>query len=86
RELSPYAKAPEVNLEVDDKATALARVKSSFADAKIDELDGVTIEYPNWWGNVRPSNTEPLLRVTVEANTPELLREKQQELLKLISS
>jgi len=84
RELSPYAKSPEVNFEVENKELTLKKIKDHFNDAKIDELDGVTVEYPDWWCNVRPSNTEPLLRVTVEAKTIELMKTKQAEVLKLI--
>lgn len=85
RELSPYAKAPEVNLEVKDKAAALGAVAARYADAKIDELDGITVQYPDWWVNVRPSNTEPLLRVTVEAKDEAMLNERQAEVLAVIA-
>lgn len=83
-EYAPYAKSPETNLAVADKDLALKKVKEHFADAKIDEIDGVTIEYDDWWCNVRPSNTEPLLRVTVEAKTVEAMKTKQAEVLKVI--
>ncbi len=83
-EFSPYAKAPEFNLEVRDKDKVLELIKTTYADAKIDELDGVTVSYKDWWCNVRPSNTEPLIRITVEANTPELLQSKHAEVIKLI--
>ncbi|MBV8339764.1 MAG: phosphomannomutase/phosphoglucomutase, partial [Candidatus Eremiobacteraeota bacterium] len=52
----------------------------------IDHLDGVTIQYDDWWFNVRPSNTEPLLRLNVEADTAELLASKRDEVLALIRS
>lgn len=83
-EFSPYAKAPEFNLEVRDKDKVLQLIKKTYADAQIDELDGITINYKDWWCNVRPSNTEPLIRITVEANTPELLQSKHTEVIKLI--
>jgi len=74
-ELRRYHSTGEVNFEVDDKPAALARLKAAFADADgIDELDGVTVSYgavgtPGWWWvNLRPSNTEPLLRMTLEAD------------------
>lgn len=89
-ELSPYAKSPEINLEINgrdnDKDKILQKIKQRFADASIDELDGVTIQYEDWWCNIRPSNTEPLLRVTIEANTTELLSKKKQEVLTVISN
>ncbi|MFQ6033036.1 MAG: hypothetical protein ACE5K2_08965 [Candidatus Zixiibacteriota bacterium] len=47
-------------------------------------MDGITVDFKDWWFNVRPSNTEPLLRLNIEANTKEKLEEKKQELLKLI--
>ncbi len=86
QEYAPYAKAPEVNLEVADKVAVIAAVKAKYADANIDELDGVTVQYPDWWVNVRPSNTEPLLRVTVEASDEGQLQAKQAEVLKFIKS
>ena len=48
------------------------------------ELDGISSEHPNWWFNVRSSNTEPLLRLIVEADSEALMEEKRDELLKLI--
>lgn len=84
REYAPYAKSPEINLEVANKSEVLSKIKNNFVDARIDEVDGVTVAYDNWWCNVRPSNTEPLLRVTVEAATAELLKTKQAEVLKII--
>jgi phosphomannomutase len=74
--LRRYAASGEINLEVEDKAAAIERVASAFADGRLDRLDGLTVDYEDWWFNVRPSNTEPLLRVNVEARTAELLEEK----------
>ena len=55
-----------------------------FADAALDRLDGLTIGYEDWWCNVRPSNTEPLLRLNVEARTKELLDDRTAALLAVI--
>jgi len=55
-------------------------------DGRQDRLDGLTVEYPDWWFNVRPSNTEPLLRLNVEATTAELLARKTAMMLDLIRS
>ena len=55
-------------------------------DGKIDWLDGLTVEYPDWWFNARPSNTEPLLRLNVEATTAELGEARTAELLARISA
>jgi phosphomannomutase len=74
--LRRYAASGEINLEVEDKAAAIERVAKAFVDGRQDRLDGLTVEYDDWWFNVRPSNTEPLLRVNVEARTPDLLEEK----------
>ncbi|MDP3997744.1 MAG: phosphomannomutase/phosphoglucomutase [Candidatus Andersenbacteria bacterium] len=79
-----YVKTPEINFEVADKAGAMNRIKERFSDADILELDGVSISYPEWWANVRASNTEPLLRLNMEANTPQLLAEKRAEIEELI--
>jgi phosphomannomutase len=79
-----YAKTEEINFEVADKGPILAALKETYKDAQILELDGVTISYPDWWANVRASNTEPLLRLNMEADTPELLEKKQSELEAII--
>ena len=72
-----YAKTPEINFEVEDKAGAIAELARRFADGEIDYLDGITVQYPTWWFNVRPSNTEPLLRLVLEADTPEELEAEE---------
>lgn len=56
------------------------KLKERYKDGKIDELDGVAIKYPSWWFNLRPSNTEPVLRLVVEAKTKTLLDEKLEEI------
>lgn len=81
-----YAKTPEINFEVQDKEAVLERIKTKFNDAEILELDGVTVIYPDWWANVRASNTEPLLRLNMEAKDAALLAAKQQEIEALIRS
>ena len=58
--------------------------RRGFADGRQDRLDGLTVEFDDWWFNVRPSNTEPLLRLNVEARTQELLEEKTAEVLAII--
>ena len=74
--LKRYSHSGEINFEVDDKDAKMAEIAETFADAKIDTLDGVTCTYDNWWCNVRPSNTEPLLRLSLEAKTPDMMAEK----------
>lgn len=85
-ETKRYFHSGEINSEVTDKNATLAKLKEKYADGSQHELDGLKVDYPNWWFNVRPSNTEPLLRLNLEANTPELMEEKKAELLALIRS
>jgi phosphomannomutase len=69
-EFSRYAASGEVNSEVEDQAAATATVKKIYgeqAGVTFDELDGLTVSGQTWWFNLRPSNTEPLLRLNVEA-------------------
>ena len=82
--LQRYSGSGEINFEVEDKQAMMDELTQKYADAKIDKLDGVTIQYPSWWFNCRPSNTEPLLRLNVEAKTKELLQEKLNELKALL--
>jgi phosphomannomutase len=66
-EVERYATSGEINFEVDDKDAVMAAVEASFPDAAIDRLDGLSVEAGPFWFNLRPSNTEPLLRLNVEA-------------------
>jgi phosphomannomutase len=82
--LRRYAKSDEINFEVEDKAGKMAELERRYADAEIDHLDGVTLSYPDWWANVRPSNTEPYLRLVLEAATPAELEQRKGELIALL--
>jgi phosphomannomutase len=79
-----YAKNAEINLTVTNIEEKLIAIKKYFNDGQQDFTDGVTVEYDNWWANIRPSNTEPLLRVTVEADNEQLLQEKTALVLQII--
>lgn len=110
-----YARGDEINIKVDDIPSKLERIRTHYKDNIRDEIDGITVEFPNWpkatsdsersrpfgklkvalskierrggvewWFNVRPSNTEPLLRITVEAKTTEELKKRQEEVMKII--
>jgi len=70
--LRRYANTGEINFHIEDKAAKLKQLAEKFSDAEISHLDGITVNYPDWWFNVRPSNTEPLLRLVLEANTGEI--------------
>jgi phosphomannomutase len=76
----------EINRQVSNVSAKLEEIQNHYPDAQIDHLDGVTISYPHWWMNVRPSNTEPLLRLNVEGDTRELMEEHRDEALALIRS
>ena len=78
--LRRYAKSDEINFEVDDKEGMMARLGEIYSSGEIDRLDGISIDFPDWWFNVRPSNTEPLLRLVAEAKNAEMLAEKLGEL------
>jgi phosphomannomutase len=83
--LRRYADSGEINLRVEEKEAVIERIAKAYSDARQDRTDGLTVEYDDWWFNVRPSNTEPLLRVNVEAGTEKLLEEKTNEVLGLIT-
>lgn len=76
-----YAKSDEINIPSDDPQTLLEKVRMNFSDCSPDELDGLTYFFKEWWFNIRPSNTEPLVRLTVEADDKELLKRKVGTLL-----
>jgi phosphomannomutase len=79
-----YVDSGEINSDVDDKQARIDQVDSGLAGGRRDRLDGLTIEFDDWWCNVRPSNTEPLLRLNVEARKADLLNNKTAALLTMI--
>jgi phosphomannomutase len=81
-----YTMTPEINFEVQDKAGTLSKLKSAFSDGKQDELDGLTVNYPDHWFNIRVSNTEPVLRLNAEAKTKKQLDELVGKITGLIKS
>ncbi len=86
RPLRKYFHSGEINSTVQDKDAVMANLKTTYATAAkaVSELDGITIEYPDYWFNVRGSNTEPLLRLNLEATSAELRDKKTKEILDLI--
>jgi phosphomannomutase len=82
--LRKYHGTGEINFVVADKDGLMKRIAATYPDAKVDWLDGVTVTYPTWWVNVRPSNTEPLLRMCLEADTHALMERKRDELFALL--
>ncbi len=84
KQFETYFQSGEINSKVDDVAQAMQRAVSQFDPSEVDDLDGFTVQGENWWFNVRPSNTEPLVRLNVEATTKELCDTKTREILDLI--
>jgi len=78
--LRRYHSSGEMNFTVENKQAKMDEMARRYSDGKIDRLDGVTIVYKDWWFNCRPSNTEPLLRLNIEAKSKELLDEKLAEI------
>ncbi|MDP2909781.1 MAG: phosphomannomutase/phosphoglucomutase [bacterium] len=81
-----YAISEEQNFKVGDKKAILDKAKKKYSRGKQDFLDGITVEYRDWWFNLRPSNTEPLLRLTVEADNKIILKKKIKELTDFVKS
>jgi len=81
-----YFASGEINSTVKDPEAVLKAIKGNYTDGKMITLDGISVEYSDWWFNVRCSNTEPLVRLNLEAKVPALMVEKRDELLGLIRS
>jgi phosphomannomutase len=77
-----YAHSGEINFQVEDKDGKIRELADAYKKGQIDYLDGITIDFGQWWFNVRKSNTEPLLRLNLEAPTASMLHEKLDELKK----
>lgn len=82
-----YAKSEEINIPIKDRKAAAGmfdRMTWYFGDGQISRMDGLTVEYSSWWFNIRPSNTEPVLRLVVEAESKEMLDQRVEQVLKVI--
>jgi phosphomannomutase len=82
--LDRYADSGEINSTVTDQQAVIAQVAETYADAQQDRLDGLTVDYGPWWFNLRPSNTEPLLRLNLEAPTREECDARTAEVLSVV--
>jgi len=82
--IKKYYHTGEINNTVSDAPKIVEKLKEKYNDGMLNELDGIKISYPDWWFNVRSSNTEPLLRLNLEAKTKEMMEEKMAEVLKII--
>lgn len=79
-----YFDSGEINFEVHSKGKVMDEISTEYADAKIDTLDGLTASYEDWWFNLRPSNTEPLLRLNVEATSQSVMQENLDQISKIL--
>ncbi|HEY5693023.1 MAG TPA: phosphomannomutase/phosphoglucomutase [Gaiellaceae bacterium] len=83
---SRYFITGELNTPVPDVALKLQELKERYADGRVSHLDGISVDFDDWHFNVRPSNTEPLLRLNLEATSEELMERKRDEVLAVIRS
>ncbi len=90
RTIQQYANSGEINFTIQDKSGAMEAVKAHFcaqeSPIKVMDFDGYRIEFADWWFNIRPSNTEPYLRLLMEARTEEMLQEKLSEMKNVLRS
>ena len=84
RPLRRYAGSGEINSEVEDKGAKIEELARAYAGGRASRLDGLSVEFEDWWFNVRPSNTEPLLRLVVEARSREHMEVRRDTLLRQI--
>jgi phosphomannomutase len=82
--LRRYHSSGEINFRVDDQKAKMDELAKKYGDGQIDHLDGVTVGYKQWWFNCRPSNTEPLLRLNVEAKSKDMLDKKLAEIKEML--
>ena len=86
----PYSKkyhhSGEINFTAEDKTGIMALLAKKYADGTVSKLDGVKVSYEDWWFNVRPSNTEPLLRLNLEAKTEDMMKQKVEEISQIIKA
>ena len=85
RPLQKYAQSGEINIHVHETARLFAALEAAYKDGRQEHLDGLSIEYPDWWFNLRESNTEPLVRLVMEANDAPTLAQQKTRLLNLIA-
>ena len=85
-EISHYCYSGELNFKVKDKSSVMEKILSEYSSGRVNTLDGIRIDFPGWWFNLRPSNTEPYLRLVVEANSKIELDKRVKELTAKISA
>jgi phosphomannomutase len=83
--LKRYSATGEINMKVVDKEAIFSSLESEYRDGEQDHLDGLSIDYDSWWFNLRSSNTEPVIRLNLEASTRDEMNERKERLLKIIT-
>lgn len=90
REISAYSNSGEINFKIEEKQKAMDAVRDHFMNirkpARFLDFDGYRLDYPDWWLNIRPSNTEPYLRFIAEAKSPEKLKEICETVKSIVES
>ena len=82
--LCKYAKIEEESFEVSNKEKVIENIAKHFCNGDISREDGIKITFPNWWLSIRASNTEPLIRLNIEADTPKILEKRKNEVIAII--
>ncbi len=84
KDYQKYFHSGEINFKVKDKKKKTREIERHFQEGKISYLDGLRVDFSDWWFNIRPSNTEPLLRLVIESKSKKLMQEKKEEITKII--
>ena len=82
--LARYARSGEIRIETHAPEALIAEVRARYDDARIQEIDGITVEYPDWWFNLRASNTEPVAKLVIEAASPAALAARREGLQRVL--
>lgn len=85
-EIDPYFRSGEINSRVESARDKIEEVAEHYSDGEQERIDGLSVAFDDFWFNIRPSNTEPLLRLNVEARSKEILNKKTEEIVKIIRS
>jgi len=86
RPLKRYAGSGEIRIEAADPRALGEKARSRFGDGSLSKVDGITVRYADWWFNLRPSNTEPVVKLVIEADSAQLLERRKADLLDFIAS
>ena len=81
KRIKKYHFSGEINFQVGDKNGIIQQILSDYRQGQLTGIDGIRLDFPSWWFNLRKSNTEPYLRLVVEAESPEELQRRTEELM-----